>query len=127
MAEVEKWLGDKSYYCGVGIAYGEVTGYFPTIGVKQYDIYGDAIVHATRYETMRKHLFENGLEMGHIIIMQDKAYEQLSDKFKAEMKWFDLRGYKVRDDEDASGLYYKLIKWESKQLDLVSWLLRQRK
>ena len=106
--QVERYF-DCPHYCGIGISLGEVTGYFPTIGLKQYDLYGDAIVHATRYEGMRKHLFQSGVEKGNIIIIQEKAYQMLSLDLAEGLIKYKLDDCKVRDDGEATCLYYKIV------------------
>ena len=107
--EVDRCFPGQDIFCSIGISYGSVSGYFPKIGIKHYDLYGDAIVHATRYEAMRKHLFSQGIERGNIIIIQEKAYNCLSSEISEELAEFKLDNYKVRDDPEATKLFYKNI------------------
>jgi class 3 adenylate cyclase len=48
--EVQQFEYDRPIYCGLGIAYDVISGFYPDSGAKEYDLYGRAIVLATRYE-----------------------------------------------------------------------------
>ena len=89
---------------------GEINGYFPTIGLKTYDLYGEAIIKATRYESFRKQLFSTGIEKASIITMEDKVYQHLSAETRKQLIRFNLSEHQVRDDPDAKALYYKTTK-----------------
>ncbi|SMF57349.1 adenylate/guanylate cyclase domain-containing protein [Pseudobacteriovorax antillogorgiicola] len=101
---------NHNVYCGIGISYGDVYGYFPKIGLKQYDLYGDAIVHAKRYESMRRYIFDTlKVERGNIIIFQEAFLEQLPLKIRRKLVKVKLNSVKVRDDSQASHLSYLLM------------------
>ena len=51
----------QNVYCSIGIVYGKISGFFPKAGLKRYDLYGEAIIKATGYESYRKQLFEREL------------------------------------------------------------------
>jgi class 3 adenylate cyclase len=108
--EVEARFGHRNFYCGVGIAKGEVNGYFPSSGTKEYDLFGQGIIHATRYESMRKVIMK-GLPNADILILQESVHAHLHEGTKGEFAVFDLAsaGITVRDDHTASKLYFKLL------------------
>jgi class 3 adenylate cyclase len=97
--------------CGIGIALGPMTGFFPESGTKEYDIYGQAIMLATRYENLRKTLFESEVT-GSIIIIQEQVYQSLDPQHREGFVAMDLResGFTVRDDPSATHLYYQILK-----------------
>ncbi len=88
--------------CCCGVALDRVESFFPKQGVQVYDLYGRAIVLATRYEALRKELRIFTKESSYIIL-QDRVYQNLSDARKADFERMDLAaiGLKVRDDADA--------------------------
>jgi class 3 adenylate cyclase len=49
---------DVPICCGIGIALDNVVGFYPDSGTKEYDLYGRAVILATRYEEMRKKLLK---------------------------------------------------------------------
>ena len=110
---VEKFDLGIDVFCGIGIAMGSLQGYYPKVGAKEYDLFGRAIVLATRYEAMRKRLFAK--EKNHSIILQNAVYYSLSSEYKdrfTKLKITDRT--KVRDDSEASELYYLLKKYDDK-------------
>ena len=102
-----KYFPDKEVFCSVGVAYGEVSGYFPKSGLKQYDLYGEAIIKATRYESFRKHLFQAGIEKGNVLIIQKLVYDDLSKEMQESLTPFNLDDVKIRDDAEATKVYFK--------------------
>ena len=85
-----------------------MTGYFPKTGLKKYDLYGDALVKATRYESMRKVLFKKGIPRGNIVILQSRVFDLLPENAREEFIEFPLDTVRVRDDKKADRLYYKV-------------------
>lgn len=70
------WRLAPAFSCGIGITLDTLTGFYPEAGTKEYDIYGQALVLATRYEGMRKTLFE--AEKGRsVLIIQSVVYDSL--------------------------------------------------
>ena len=65
----------ENIYCGIGIAMGPVSGFFSQSGVIRYDLFGRGIVLATRYEALRKKIFDE-LKLGesNIIVIQEKVF-----------------------------------------------------
>ncbi|MFW7378880.1 MAG: 7TM diverse intracellular signaling domain-containing protein [Oligoflexus sp.] len=100
------------YGLGIGIAGGSVGGYFPRSGIMQYDLYGMAIVLATRYENMRRQL-QDKLTVGtSIVIVQDMVFQKLPETLKKRFQCYhlDQTTFKVRDDPDAKQFWYDLLK-----------------
>lgn len=96
--------------CGIGIALDTITGFYPEVGTKEYDLYGPAIVLATRYEAMRKSLFES--EKGRsVLIIQEKVFQSLDPSHREGFNAMDLKeiGIVVRDDPAAVKLYYQFL------------------
>ncbi len=103
-------FGLPPVYCSVGLAIDAISGFYPQVGTKEYDLFGRAIVLAKRYENMRKDLPIN-LEKNHIIIVQEAVYRDLTALQKNDFVGFELGpdGPLVRDDKAAKRLYYRLI------------------
>ena len=99
----------RPVYCSIGIATGSVTGFFPKTGLKQYDLYGHAIVQSTRYENFRKRLFQaESLPLQDIIILQSTVAEQLPPKLMKDLICYQLKANEMRNDNNADCLYYYL-------------------
>jgi class 3 adenylate cyclase len=97
--------------CGIGIALDTLIGFYPDTGTKEYDIYGHALVLATRYEAMRKTLFEDAKDQS-ILIIQEQVYLSLDPSHREGFLPLDLeeKGIVVRDDPAAKKLYYQFLK-----------------
>ncbi len=96
--------------CGIGIALDSLTGFYPEAGTKEYDIFGQALVLATRYESMRKTLFQ--AEQGRsIIIIQNVVHDSLDPSHREGFIELDLKemGIVVRDDPAATHLFYQFL------------------
>ena len=113
---VNRYFKDDKVYCGVGLASGEVTGYFPKTGLKQYDLYGDAIVLATRYEAFRKEIFASGVPKSNIITIQSQIVSHLDEKLKNGLTVVNLDKKKIRDDALAEDLHYKTFECDKNEL-----------
>ncbi|SMF36912.1 adenylate/guanylate cyclase domain-containing protein [Pseudobacteriovorax antillogorgiicola] len=106
---------NEPVYCGVGIAKGELQGYYPKTGTKEYDLFGRGIVLATRYEAMRKKIFAKAT--GHSIILQSEVYQSLSSSEQESFNSVCLSGnLKVRNDDGAQTLYYRLVHTSLKKI-----------
>ncbi|MDQ3234484.1 MAG: hypothetical protein M3Q07_21995 [Pseudobdellovibrionaceae bacterium] len=107
----ERHLQSRPCGFGAGIAGGTVGGYFPRSGIKQYDLYGMAIVLATRYESMRHRLEDKLPEGGSVIIVQDTIFQKLPTPLKSRFECFSLKQetFKVRDDPDAKQFWFGLL------------------
>ncbi len=111
--EEEAFLDHSVYgrlHCAIGVARGELSGYFPKAGIKNYDIFGSGVILATRYEAIRKHLFAN-TDPTAIIIVQSRVFDALPDPVKLkrlnEYRIYDLTQseFRVRNDPDATCFY----------------------
>ncbi len=96
-------------HCAIGLAHGPIEAFYPQIGAKEYDLYGPAIVMATRYEQLRKQLFTP--EVANYIILQERVFHNLSAEMQSRFNCIDLvkRQLRVRDDEHAQRVYV----WQS--------------
>lgn len=100
--------------CGIGIALDTLIGFYPETGTKEYDIYGQALILATRYEAMRKTLFEDEKSQS-ILIIQEQVYLSLDPSHREGFLPVDLveKGVVVRDDPAAKKLYYQFLRVET--------------
>jgi hypothetical protein len=101
---------DTPVACGIGIALDALTGFYPEAGTKEYDLTGPALILATRYEAMRKTLFE-AEKSRNVLIIQDVVFQSLDPSHRVGFKALDLKeaGVVVRDDPAATKLYYKFL------------------
>ncbi|WP_218110049.1 7TM diverse intracellular signaling domain-containing protein [Oligoflexus tunisiensis] len=101
---------DEPIHCGIGIAADSISGFYPESGTKEYDLYGRAIILATRYEGMRKIILKDK-EPASILILQERVYKSLSKGEREDFTVFDLieQNVVVRDDPAASKLYYRFL------------------
>lgn len=96
--------------CSIGIACGELAGFFTAGNIKRYDMYGEAIVLSTRYENMRKVIstaLTGGRDDHHVIVLQSKVAERLpqSELSSLHKVFLPALNMKVRNDEQADALY----------------------
>ncbi|MDQ3230655.1 MAG: adenylate/guanylate cyclase domain-containing protein [Pseudobdellovibrionaceae bacterium] len=111
-SQVEKEFNyHEPIYCAIGLAHGSIEAYYPQIGTKEYDLYGSAIVLATRYEQLRKQLFSP--ENANYIILHERVYETLGQDLQGSFACIDLvkRQIRVRDDDQAHRVYV----WQSSE------------
>ncbi len=69
------------------------------------------MILATRYEGMRKHLFQGGQVDASVLIVQEEIYLSLPTDLRRRFMEFDLTRHnlKVRDDPSARVLYYAMV------------------
>jgi hypothetical protein len=105
--QVNQMLDHAPVYCSIGIAMDSLEGYFPKVGTIEYDVYGRAVILATRYESFRRQLFPQGVP-GHILTLHEKVYEQLPPELQAKFQEVDLHRTHmvVRDDLAAAKTYF---------------------
>ncbi len=96
--------------CGIGIAYGSITGFYPEVGAKENDLFGEGIILATRYEGMRKILAKDHPDRS-VVVLQEAVFRSLDEKLKFGFQEVDLKsaGIGVRDDSAAERLYWKIL------------------
>ena len=97
-------------YCALGISFGNIQGFYPVTGIKHYDLYGDSIVKAKRYESFRYELLKSLESRGNTIIIQQQVYDMLGSELQQRFMNFELTEKKVRDDPKATRLYYQIEK-----------------
>lgn len=97
-------------YCSIGVARDYLEGYFPKVGTIEYDVFGRAIILATRYQSFRKQLFPNSVP-GHIITVHERIFERLPHSLQQIFTRLDLRKehMSIRDDLNANVVYYRII------------------
>ena len=95
-------------YCGIGIAMGQLQGYYPKSGTKEYDLYGSGIIKATRYESLRKKLFRS--QQAHSVIVQTNIYNSISSSLRKKFDCYTMAENEgIRDDPGAKEFYYKEV------------------
>jgi hypothetical protein len=111
-------LADPKVGLAAGIVMGSVGGFFPHSGIRQYDLYGNAIVLSTRYESMRRTIDLNLMPADSVILMQDKLYGTLDSRQQNLFEHFDLerQPYKIRDDAQARSLWYRVLRYDQNQV-----------
>lgn len=119
--EVQKFDYPAPIYFSIGVALGEIHGFYPEVGPKEYDLFGDAIMLATRYESMRTQIFKGDIQSS-IIVLQERFYNSLPRTYRDRFKILDLEKYniRVRDDASATKLYYHLVNELESEFQRVS-------
>ncbi len=115
--EIAKMEYIAPVYCSIGIAHGTVEAFYPSSGLRLYDLRDSAIILANRYESMRKVIFaELGKQLknrvnGNIITVQEKVFVNLSAKQRQTFQEWDAVGENraVRDDPEAKRAYYQIF------------------
>lgn len=105
---------DEPVHCSIGIASGVIEGFYPNTGTKEYDLYGQSIILANRYEGLRKYIFEK-VDFD-ILIIQDEVYQNLPDEMQTKFTTLDLStvNLRVRDDPLANVVHYRCFYGASK-------------
>lgn len=104
----------RNLLCSVGIATGSIEGFFTLSGTRSYDMFGQAIVLATRYEGIRKKF--NLQKRRHLITVQDRVYSLLSQDLKKQLNCYQLHRDTIRDDHHAKEFYYTNIEAKNHNL-----------
>jgi hypothetical protein len=117
-AEVKRFNYSRPIKASMGMAYNSVQGTFQSSGIKSYDLYGEALVQAYRYEEIRKHsviaeiikakAHSLGLEHYNIVIIQEVIFNSLSPHYQQLFAKLDMREYnfQVRQDIEAHFIYF---------------------
>jgi class 3 adenylate cyclase len=111
--EVRIFKYSEPIHCGIGIAMDAIAGFYPATGVREYDLYGRAIILATRYEAMRKVLLRSSSRQS-ILTIQERVFLHLHDTAQASFEVFDLKAHHevVRDDPEARNVYFQILAHE---------------
>ena len=124
--EVKKFDYSRPIKGAMGLAYNSVQGTFQSSGIRSYDLFGDALIQAAKYEEIRKqpliwklvtdHAKGLGLKDFHIIIIQEVIYNSLSSEFRdlfvevnLRSKEFEEQNFKMLSDNDAKYLYFHVL------------------
>lgn len=108
--------------CSIGIAFGEIEGYFSKIsdpngekGVIEYDMFGRAIELSTRYESFRKSIFKSG-HSEHVILIPQKVFNNLKNEQRQLFEKYNLDeiGEKIRGDRSAKYVFVQRIASQQK-------------
>lgn len=119
LEEVELFDYSEALHCGIGIAMGPIEGFYPESGTKEYDLYGESIILANRYEAMRKVILKDKTSAS-LLVLQERVYLGLSLKDQNGFQPYDLaaNASTVRDDSTAQILFYKDLSED--EMDLQS-------
>lgn len=124
--EVEKFNYSRPIKGAMGLAYNSVQGTFQSGGIRSYDLFGDALIQASKYEELRKQpvlwdLFtrqakELGLVDFHILIVQEVVYNSLSPSYRDLFIEIDINDPKLKEssfemmyDNDAKFIYFHVL------------------
>ncbi len=119
--EVRQFQYTHPIKAAIGLAYNSVQGTFQSSGIKAYDLFGDALIQAYRYEEIRKQpeieqvirqrAAEEGLTHYNILIIQDVVFNSLHERYQQLFHRIDLQevGYLIRQDAKARFVYFHIL------------------
>lgn len=124
--EVDRFNYSRPIKGSMGLAYNSVQGTFQSGGIRSYDLFGDALIQASKYEELRKqpliwdmfkeHARERGLENFNVLIVQEVVYNSLSPAYRdlfTEVDLTDARfannNFQMMYDNDAKYMYFHLL------------------
>ena len=124
--EVEKFNYSRPIKAAMGLAYNSVQGTFQSGGIRSYDLFGEALIQASKYEELRKqpvlwdiftrHANDLGLVDFHILIVQEVVYNSLSPSYRDLFVEIDLHGeelkrnnFQMMYDNDAKFIYFHIL------------------
>ncbi len=122
--QVEKFNYSRPIKAAIGLAYNSIQGTFQSGGIRSYDLFGEAIVQASKYEELRKNpqlwsLFSEeakrqGLEYFHVLIVQEVVYNSLSPAYRDLFTEVDLAtlvttGVDMLYDPEARFIYFHVL------------------
>jgi hypothetical protein len=124
--EVDKFGYSRPIKGAMGLAYNSVQGTFQSGGIRSYDLFGEALIQASKYEELRKqpllwdifsrYAAEQGMEHFNILIVQEVVYNSLSPPYRDLFMEIDLNGKELTDnnfqlmyDNDAKYIYFHLL------------------
>jgi class 3 adenylate cyclase len=106
--ECRRLVPDENLNCAVGIASGVIESFYAQTYPKEFDLFGRALILATRYEAARKNLVGD-VGRCDLIILQEAVHMGLSPEQQATFECCMLGTFKIRDDEDAQRLYFQRV------------------
>jgi len=119
--EVSRFGYSEPIKGAMGLAFNSVQGTFQSSGIKSYDLFGEALIQAYRYEEIRKHpsiakiiqdkAASKGLQHYNILIIQEVIYNSLKPEHKAIFDGIDLYkgGFHIRQDMSAQSVYFHVL------------------
>ncbi len=124
--EVARFNYSRPIKAAMGLAYNSVQGTFQSGGIRSYDLFGEALIQAAKYEELRKqaalwdifcrYAHEQGLSAFNIMIVQEVVYNSLSPAYRDLFIEIDLSDHKLVDrdfqmmyDNEAKYIYFHLI------------------
>ncbi len=109
----------KTILCSIGIALGDIEGYFSEVGsgagekgIIEYDMSGRGLDLSDRYETVRKQIFTKNKQINHLISIPEKVFKNLTRKQRTGFEEILLaeKGFTIRGDRSARYVYMKQVK-----------------
>ena len=123
--EVERFNYSRPIKGAMGLAYNSVQGTFQSGGIRSYDLFGEALIQASKYEELRKqpqlwkifcnHAAERGFTDFNILIVQEVVYNSLSPAYRELFMEIDLTDkaligdFQMMYDNDARYIYFHLL------------------
>lgn len=124
--EVEKFNYSRPIKAAMGLAYNSVQGTFQSGGIRSYDLFGEALIQASKYEELRKqpvlwniftrHAKSLGIEDFHILIVQEVVYNSLSPSYRDLFVEIGLSDPELKEnnfqmmyDNDAKFIYFHIL------------------
>ena len=120
---LEKFNYSRPIKASIGLAYNSIQGTFQSGDIRSYDLYGEAIIQAAKYQELRKipqlfdlfseHAAKLDLEHFHLLIVQEVVYNSLSPSYRDLFVEIDLTDPRVvtgeedmRYDPEARYIYF---------------------
>lgn len=124
--EVNKFNYLRPIKAAMGLAYNSVQGTFQSGGIRSYDLFGDALIQASKYEELRKqpilwdiftdHAKQLGFDDFNILIVQELVYNSLSPSYRDLFIEIDLSENKFVEnnihmmyDSEAKYVYFHIL------------------
>ncbi|MFW7378496.1 MAG: 7TM-DISM domain-containing protein [Oligoflexus sp.] len=109
--EMLKLNYSEDLFCSVGLAHGDIEGFYPRQGIRQYDVRGRALTLATRYESMRNIVYDKFGRQGSVIFIQDCVYRNLSPKTQQCFQHWNCQDpqARIRDDQKATQAWFQFV------------------
>jgi hypothetical protein len=123
--EVERFNYSRPIKAAMGLDYNSVQGTFQSGGIRSYDLFGESLIQASKYEELRKqpiiwNIFlkaaaERGLVDFNVLIVQEVVYNSLSPSYRELFTEIDLKDkslvgdFQMMYDNDARYIYFHLL------------------